>query len=203
MPLQNNLPHSPIAWLTVQEDFDDLVVATWGRGFWILDDIGPLRQLTPAVLGSRAYLFDPRPAFLFAFRDPTTSESFLTEYDPPSHVGHNPPYGASITYYLSTPASSEARLTIRDEKNASIRTLTGTKASGLNRVWWDLRSTARTTTTATATNGDPPQSEAPGGGQRQTNPLVAPGVYTVTLAVDGRELTTKLTVRKDPERPLR
>ncbi len=42
LPLQNNLPHSPIAWLTVQEDFDDLVVATWGRGFWIMDDIAPL-----------------------------------------------------------------------------------------------------------------------------------------------------------------
>ena len=68
MPLQNNLPHAPIGWLTVQEDFDDLVVATWGRGFWIMDDIGPLRQLTPAVIGERAHLFDPRPAFLFALQ---------------------------------------------------------------------------------------------------------------------------------------
>jgi hypothetical protein len=201
MPLQNNLPHAPIAWLTVQEDFDDLVVATWGRGFWILDDIGPMRQLTPAVLNSRAHLFDPRPAFLFAFRDPTTSESFLTEYDPPSHVGRNPPYGASITYYLNTAASSEVRLTILDEKDTTVRTLTGTRASGLNRVWWDLRSTARAT--SAATNSNPPQPGTPGGGARQTNALVPPGVYTVKLAVDGRDLTTKLTVRKDPERPLR
>ena len=133
LPLQNNLPHSPIAWLTVQEDFDDLVVATWGRGVWILDDIGPLRQLTPSVLGSRVHLFEPRPAFLFALRAPTTSLSFLTENDPPSHVGHNPPYGAAITYYLNTPASSEVRLTILDDTDTTIRTLSGTQASGLNR----------------------------------------------------------------------
>jgi hypothetical protein len=130
MPLQNNLPHSPIAWLTVQEDFDDLVGATWGRGFGILDDIGPVRPLTSTVLGSRAHLFDPRPAFRFAFRDPTTSESFLTEYDPLSHVGRNPPYGASITYYLNTPASGEVRLTILDAKETTIRTLTGTPGVG-------------------------------------------------------------------------
>ena len=198
MPLQNNLPHAPIGWLTVQEDFDDLVVATWGRGFWIMDDIGPLRQLTPAVLGERAHLFDPRPAFLFAFRDPTTSESFLTEYDPPSHVGHNPPYGASLTYYLNAPATSEVRLTILDAKEATIRTLTGTQAAGLNRVWWDLRATPRPR--ATAANGDAPQPENPGGGGQAASPLVAPGVYTVKLTVDGRDLTTKLTVRKDPER---
>jgi len=203
LPLQNNLPHTPIGWLTVQEDFDDLVVASWGRGFWILDDIGPVRQLTPSVLSSPAHLFDPRPAFLFTMREPTTSESFLTEYDPPSHIGHNPPYGAAITYYLNAPASSDVQLSILDQKDTVIRTLTGAKASGLNRVWWDLRSTARATTTAaaSATNGDSAQPE--GGGGRQQAPLVAPGVYTVRLSVDGRDLTTKLTVRKDPERPAR
>jgi len=201
MPLQNNLPHTPIAWLTVQEDFDDLVVATWGRGFWILDDIGPVRQLTPTVLSSRAHLFDPRPAYLFAFRDPTTSESFLTEYDPPSHIGHNPPYGASITYYLNAPATGDVRLTILDEKEKPIRTLAGTQASGLNRVWWDLRSEARTT--STSSDGDGGAQEAQAGGRRQTNPLVAPGVYTVKLSVDGRDFEAKLTVRKDPERILR
>ena len=201
LPLQNNLPHSPIAWLTVQEDFDDLVVATWGRGFWILDDIGPLRQLTPSVLGSRVHLFEPRPAFLFALRAPTTSLSFLTENDPPSHVGHNPPYGAAITYYLNTPASSEVRLTILDDTDTTIRTLSGTQASGLNRVWWDLRSTAPPT--STSAGGDPPQRAAQGAVRDPENPLVTPGVYTVKLSVDGRDLTTKLTVRKDPERPLR
>jgi hypothetical protein len=75
----------------VQEDFDDLVVATWGRGFWIMDDIAPLQQLTPAVLAERVHLFDPRPAYAFALREPTTSESFAAEFYPPSISGHNPP----------------------------------------------------------------------------------------------------------------
>ena len=47
LPLQSGLPHAPVHWLTIQEHFNDLVVATYGRGFWILDDITPLRQLTP------------------------------------------------------------------------------------------------------------------------------------------------------------
>ena len=50
-PLQMNLPHAPVYWITVQEHFNDLVIATYGRGFWILDDITPLQQLTPSVVG--------------------------------------------------------------------------------------------------------------------------------------------------------
>src|SRR5581483_4054460 len=139
MSIQGNLPHTPIAWLTVQEEFDDLVVSAWGRGFWILDDIAPLQKMTPAILASRAHLFDPRPAYLFAPRHPTTSESFASEFDTPSTAGHNPPYGAGITYYLGSAPSGDVRLTIADEKGTTVRTLTGTKGAGLNRVWWDLR----------------------------------------------------------------
>src|SRR5207249_3796203 len=141
MPMQGNLPHTPIAWMVVQEDFDDLVVATWGRGIWILDDIAPLQQLTPAVLNERAHLFEPRPAYLFALRRPTTSESFATEFDTPSHAGRNQPYGAPITYHLGT-AARDVRVSIADEKGATVATLQGTRMPGMNRVWWDLRSTA-------------------------------------------------------------
>src|SRR6185312_4230659 len=59
-PLQNNLPHVPVYGITVQEHFGDLVLATYGRGFWILDDIAPLRQMTPEVLAADAHLFAPR-----------------------------------------------------------------------------------------------------------------------------------------------
>ena len=64
-PLQMNLPHAPVYWITVQEHFNDLVIATYGRGFWILDDITPLRQLTPQVISADAHLFTPRPAYRF------------------------------------------------------------------------------------------------------------------------------------------
>ena len=128
---------------------------------------------------------------MFVLRRPTTTESFATEFDPPSSAGHNPPYGASITYYLNAPASGEVRLAILDEKGATIRTLSGTGVSGLNRVWWDLRTA--TTEPAAAQGG-----RGAGGGRGTSNVLVTPGVYGVKLSVDGRELATKLSVRNDP-----
>lgn len=193
MPLQNNLPHTPVAWMTVQPDFDDLVVADWGRGFWVLDDIGALRKLTPEVLSDRAHLFEPRTAYEFALRPPTTTESFASEFDPPSTVGHNPPYGADLTYYLSTPASDSARLTIVDAKGTTVRSMSGPANAGVQRVWWDLRGTPAAVTQAGRGGG--------GGGRGGANPQVPPGVYTVRLSVDGHESTAKLTVAKDPNAP--
>src|SRR5437870_13704820 len=100
-PLQMNLPHTPVYGLAVQERFHDLVIATYGRGFWILDDLTPLQQLTPQVLSADAHLFTPRPAYRFRA---ITSEAGSPE-DPT--VGRNPAYGASINYYLkSAPAGA-------------------------------------------------------------------------------------------------
>jgi photosystem II stability/assembly factor-like uncharacterized protein len=65
MSLHTNLPHSPMYGIVVQEHFNDLVVGTYGRGFWILDDITPLQQLTPDVAGGTAHLFSPRAAYRF------------------------------------------------------------------------------------------------------------------------------------------
>ena len=65
IPLQTNLPHAPVHWLTIQEHFNDLVVGTYGRGFWILDDLTPLQQLTPEVAAADAHLFEPRRAYRF------------------------------------------------------------------------------------------------------------------------------------------
>src|SRR5204863_488772 len=64
-PLQSGLPHAPVYWLTVQERFHDLAVATYGRGFWILDDITALEQFTPEVGAAKAHLFAPREAYRF------------------------------------------------------------------------------------------------------------------------------------------
>ena len=54
LPFHNRLPRVPVSWITVQEDFNDLVVSTFGRGFWIMDDITPLQKLSPAALASAA-----------------------------------------------------------------------------------------------------------------------------------------------------
>jgi photosystem II stability/assembly factor-like uncharacterized protein len=103
LPLQNNLPHAPAVWLTVQEHFDDLVVATYGRGFWIFDDISAIRQLDPQLLARRAALLPIRPAYRFRKLQNTASA-------PNSLVGgDDPPYGAGITYYVK-PMSKEDSL---------------------------------------------------------------------------------------------
>jgi photosystem II stability/assembly factor-like uncharacterized protein len=64
-PLQTNLPHAPVYWITVQEHFNDLVVATYGRGIWILDDMTPLQQLGTDIAAKPVHLFTPRPAYRF------------------------------------------------------------------------------------------------------------------------------------------
>jgi photosystem II stability/assembly factor-like uncharacterized protein len=96
-PLQSKLPHAPVHWLTIQERFHDLVVGTYGRGFYILDDLSGLEQLTVAVRDEDAHLFAPRAAY--RFRDvagPALAPSGTA-------AGKNPPYGASIEYWLKTP----------------------------------------------------------------------------------------------------
>ena len=94
VPLQTNLPHAPVYWLTIQEHFNDLVVSTYGRGFWILDDITPLQQMTDEVLASLGHLFQPRPAYRFR-----NKEGRVSQPEDPG-AGQNPDYGASIHYFL-------------------------------------------------------------------------------------------------------
>jgi photosystem II stability/assembly factor-like uncharacterized protein len=197
-PLQNNLPPAPVYWITVQEHFNDLVIATYGRGFWILDDITPLQQMTPAVTSADAHLFPPRPAY--RFRDVTPEASV---YDDQT-VGQNPSYGAAINYRLATAATGPVTLRILNAQNQVVRTLNGSRAAGLNRVYWDLRDDPSVAVTMRTRPLYAPDVElspegtrsAPGGGRLSI--LQAPGGYTVRLEVGGKTLTQKLEVRKDP-----
>src|SRR5581483_2958764 len=97
-------------------------------------------------------------------------------------------------YYLGSAPSGDVRLTIADEKGTTVRTLTGTKGAGLNRVWWDLRGPA----SESGGRGAAAAQGGGGGGRGAATPLVAPGTYTIKLSVDGQELTSRLSVRKDP-----
>jgi len=63
LPLQNKLPHAPVHHMVVQTHFNDLVVGTYGRGFWIMDDITPLQHLTEEILDKAIHFFPPRPAY--------------------------------------------------------------------------------------------------------------------------------------------
>ncbi|KPK81996.1 MAG: hypothetical protein AMS25_04140 [Gemmatimonas sp. SM23_52] len=196
-PLMTNLPPAPMYWIVVQEHFNDLVVGTYGRGFWILDDVTPLQQLTSEVAASDAHLFQPRPAYRFR---PITEPVVM--WNDPS-VGENPPYGASINYWLRSAAAGDVKIHITDAAGDTVRTLDGTKEVGVNRIWWDLRYEP-TTEIKLRTKpryadwvdlGDERWRSAPEGRIRL---LAPPGTYTVTLALDGREYTRQLEVLKDP-----
>ncbi|HET9986593.1 MAG TPA: hypothetical protein VFQ38_23650, partial [Longimicrobiales bacterium] len=196
-PLQTNLPHAPVYWLVVQPRFNDLVVSTYGRGFWVLDDVTPLQQLTPEVQAKDAHLFAPRDAW--RFRSITAPAS---PTDDPAD-GENPPYGASINYWLKgTPQSVSVQ--ILDGAGQLVRTLAGPKQAGLNRVWWDLRSEpSREARLRTSPRWAPEVRVGPQGwraapGIGRISILQPPGTYTVKLIVDGREQTQPLVVRKDP-----
>jgi hypothetical protein len=195
--LQTNMPHAPVYWLTVQEHFNDLVVGTYGRGFWIMDDITPLRELTSERLNADAHLFAPRAAY--RFREITQDAS--AQNDPT--VGQNPPYGASINYFLKAPPAGDVTVSIVDAQNQVVRTLAAPKAAGLNRVYWDLRDEpTREVRLRTSPLYAPevrvgPEGWRPSGGGR-TSILMPPGSYTVRLNVGGKQLTQPLEVRKDP-----
>ena len=214
-PLQNNLPHAPVHWLTVQEQFGDLVVGTYGRGIWIMDDVTPLQQLTDAVRAKPLHVFTPRPAY--RFRSVERRDLAPTG----ASAGRNPPYGASISYWLrdvvKDPDGKPARveLTVLDAQGRAIRAVRGTNVAGLNRAWWDLRHEPTPEVELRTTPPGYPQvwSEKRFVGKDtrgvfyygidapKRGPLVAPGTYTVRVRAAGQELSQPLTVLKDPNTP--
>ncbi len=201
VPFQSNLPRAPVHWMVVQEDFNDLVVATYGRGFWVLDDMSLLRQLGPETRNASAFLFSPRAAYRL--------RSVVAPMDQPEDpaAGTNPPAGAPITYHLKAATSTKPIITILDASGRDIRTIDGTGDAGLNRVWWDLRHESARAPTLRTTPADHPHVVLGRDGTRplvewnmqgRVGPLAAPGTYTVRVRAAGQELTQKLTIKKDP-----
>ena len=196
-PLQTDMPHAPVYWITVQEHFNDLVIATYGRGFWILDDLTPLQQLTTEAAASDAHLFPPRPAY--RFREITQQASSAN--DPTT--GDNPPYGASINYFLKAAPAGDVAISIVGPQGQVVRRLRGTRNPGINRISWDLlyEPTAEVRLRTSPLHSPDivvgPDGTRPGGGGRLAI-LAPPGTYTVQLSVGGKQLSQKLEVRKDP-----
>jgi hypothetical protein len=193
----NNMPPSPIYGLVVQEHFGDLVVGTYGRGFWIVDDLTPLRQLTDEVMASSAHLFEPRDAYRFNNRTtPQVMPADMTN-------GENPPTAAFLNYWLSEgTAGSEVTLRITNAAGETVRTMDGTSEAGINRVFWDFDGEPSTpirmrTTPMYADWVDlgPDRVRIRGGEASLRQP---PGAYTVTLEVNGEAYSQPLTVLQDP-----
>ena len=221
LPLQTNLPHAPVSWMTVQPHFHDLVVATYGRGIWILDDISPLEDpaLTGGAMAGGAMLFKPRSAYRFRSQQGIVSA-------PNSAVRvDSVPEGADLTYYLpaaladtaAAPDSAHprraAKIVVLGASGDTVRVLEGERKAGLNRVWWDLRYTRPTVPKLrTPPPGKPFVHTGPDGTRPLVTwdldlslhgPFVPPGSYQVRLTVgdsaaSATTLTQSLTVLKDP-----
>jgi hypothetical protein len=218
--LRLNLPSTSIRDMVFHTDdhMNDLVIGTYGRGFWVLDDMSPLRELAakgPEIAAAPAYLFKPGDAIRSRFNG---------NWDQPTSVeiphAPNPPYGAIVYYHLSQPATGEITLRVFNAAGTLVRTISSTlppaiegalypdywlatpqsralpKTAGTNRINWDLQ------------YDDPPAINHDL--QNQMNmveavatpgphgPQVPPGTYTLKLNVDGQTYTQSLVVHNDP-----
>lgn len=196
--LQLELPTVPVHDITTHGN--DLIIATHGRSFWILDDISPLRQMTAEVANEDVHLFKPETAYRFrgvGFRLPGGVPA-----------GENPPSGAVIDYTLKTAPKDAITLQILDSKGKVVRKYSSKNEhgaapsgfaaffgggqtlpakAGMNRFEWDLRYEAPTRV---------PGAVAWGGFEH--GPLAVPGDYQVKLTVAGHDYTARLHIEEDP-----
>ena len=211
-PLQQNLPVTSMRDMEIY--LNDLIIATHGRGFWVIDDISPLRQLDASLMKSDVWLFKPADAVNFISSDDNGTP--LQKDEPQAQ---NAPNGATIDYYLGKTASGPVTLEILDSAGASLHTFSTdpsleTRApagrrnaaggipsvsplwrtapepfsgsAGMHRVVW----------TAVA---PPPPAPAGGGGGgefREQTPLT--GTFTAKLTANGKTLTQAFVVKPDP-----
>jgi photosystem II stability/assembly factor-like uncharacterized protein len=207
--LRMNLPASSVRDLIVTSD--DLVVATHGRGFWILDNITPLRQPT-----KRRETFLLKPQIALRVRANLNTDTPLPPDEP---AGENPPDGAMIDYFLAKDASGPVTIEIKDEKGQSVRKYSSadkpivanpkrlripsywirppqsisTKA-GMHRFLWDMHYTPIAGVEPEFPISATYRNTAP----QATSPWVLPGNYMVTLTVDGKTFTEPLKIAMDP-----
>jgi photosystem II stability/assembly factor-like uncharacterized protein len=209
--LRLNMPASSIRDLVVHDQ--DLVVGTHGRGFWVLDDVTPLRQANAALEASPAALFRPHDAVRVRWNTNTD-----TPLPPDEPAGQNPPDGAVIDYWLGRDARGPVTLEIVDAAGRVARRFSSADSvpavkTEANVPWWWVRPPRRLATDAGAHrfvwdlhHADPaaeereyPISATPGDTPREPRgPWALPGAYTVRLTVDGRTDTQPLVVRMDP-----
>src|SRR5579863_7339925 len=187
------LPHTVVSWAVVQKQFRDLVVSTYGRGIYILDDISPLEQMAREKSEAPVRLFAPRESYRFL------------------HGG-----GAFATYWLkSEPKDKHVKIEILDSHGAEVRRFEGPAKEGLDRAEWNFHYDAPAfAVLRTPAPGNPhiwEEARFRGAESRpithwgieeaEVGPFAVPGKYTIKLTVDGQSYTQPLTVLKDPHAP--
>jgi photosystem II stability/assembly factor-like uncharacterized protein len=218
--LRQNLPSTSIRDLEVHTDHhqNDLVIGTYGRGFWVLDDIAPLRQIAAraqSISSAPVYFFEPEDA-IRARKNANWDQPFSIE------VPHakNPPYGAILDYYLSQEPTGPITLQVFDAQGNLVRTMSSKLPPPIEDQWfpryWLASPRSRSLSTHVGLNrvawdlnwNDPPAFDHDIENQMNMvegdttpgphGPQVIPGVYTLKLTVDGQVYTRKLTVVNDP-----
>jgi photosystem II stability/assembly factor-like uncharacterized protein len=215
--LRLNMAVSSVRDLIVKDD--DLVAAAHGRGFWILDDITPLRQIDAASAAQDAILFKPTVAWRVRWN---TSVDMPWPVEEPT--GPNPPDGVPIDYYLESRASGPVVLEILEQDNRVLRRYSSSDPvtpipeaanapvplywyrqpqtlsvePGMHRFIWDVHYQALPATAGGGRGGLPIQAVPSNTAPLPSTPWVNPGTYTVKLTVDGRSYTQPITVKQDP-----
>ena len=194
--LMSNLPPSPMYWIDVQEHFNDLVVGTYGRGIWILDDLSPLQQLDQNITKKEAHLFDIKPAY--RFHNVTNSLQMLKE----ASTGQDPPKGASINYWSN--GEKDIEIIITNQKNEPVKTIKEKAKKGINRLWWDF-SNEETSNIVFRTKplyADwftlDKNKERADQSLYSFSVMSPPGTYNITLKSGANSMTKTLKVMKDP-----
>jgi len=189
--LKNGLPPAPVTWTVVQKRFHDLVVSTYGRGFYILDDISPLEQMAARQDSDAVRFFAPRPTYRFLRGE---------------HV--------FFTFDLKSAPAKPVELEIADAAGHRIRRLTAPADAGVNRLAWDMRYDPpqqielRTTPPEdphiweeTRFRGKEWRPITHWGMERLPSPIAAPGKYEARLTVDGKSFRQPVTILIDPHSP--
>ncbi len=209
--LRLNLPASSVRDVIVKDN--DLAVATHGRGFWILDDITPLRQLDDKALAGKAFLFEPELAYRVHW-DMWTD----TPLPPDEPAGQNPPDGAIVNYYLGAGASGDVKLEIFDSAGKLVRAYSSadpipapdpdlsipsywvrppqhlSNQAGFHRFIWDLHYMPIAGIKPEYPIGAIYMNTAPA----STSPWAMPGKYKVVLTANGQKYSQDLTIQIDP-----
>ncbi len=192
---------------------NDLAIGTHGRGFWILDDITPLRQLDDKVVAANAHLFEPELAYRVRWN--TNSDTPLPPDEP---AGQNPPDGAILNYHLGSGATGDVTLEVFDSAGKLVRRYSSTDPApapdpdlfipsywvrppqhlsnqpGFHRFMWDLRYTPIPGIKPEYPIAAVYMNTAPAA----TSPWVLPGKYKVVLTANGQKHEQELTIAMDP-----
>src|SRR6202140_1896428 len=192
---------------------DDLAVGTHGRGFWILDDITPLRQVDQKTLEADAFLFKPQTAVRVRW-DMNTD----TPLPPDFPAGENPPDGAVIDYYLNAAANGPVTLEIKDGAGKTVRKYSSadkpepvdpmlsiptywvrppqvlSATAGMHRWLWDMHYASIPGVEPEYPIAAVPHNTVPA----PSGPWIMPGQYSVVLTVNGKSYSQPLTVKMDP-----